>query len=114
MRDYKPRYYILNGHTPVPVADMLEWAKWFETAGDARIVAQTEISENVRVSTVFLGMDHSFGFGADRAPMIFETMTFGGPCDQNQTRCSTWTEALLMHAAAIAMAVLDAPFKTVQ
>ncbi len=100
MKDYKPRYYILDGHTPVLVADVLEWTKWLETAGDARIVAQTQVSEGVFVSTVFLGLDHSFNFVADRAPMIFETMTFGGSCDQNQRRCATWSEAEQCHADA--------------
>ena len=30
------------------------------------------------VSTVWLGLDHSFSLGADRVPLIFETMVFGG------------------------------------
>ena len=32
---------------------------------------------NVRVSTIFLGLDHNV-FG-DRPPELFETMVFGGP-----------------------------------
>lgn len=48
-----------------------EWTAWFETA-DLR-VAETWI-DNVRVSTVFLGLDHNVFPGRD--PALFETMVF--------------------------------------
>ena len=51
-------YYILDGHTPVKVDDVLEWAKRFEKAD--RQVCVTEVGEAL-VSTVFLGLDHAFG-----------------------------------------------------
>lgn len=88
--------FILQGKTPVP-ADLMTWAKWFETAD--RKVAADEIGD-VRISTVFLGLDHSFGHGA---PLLFETMIFGGRHDQHQTRASTWEEAEKQHAEAMAM-----------
>ena len=34
--------------------------------------------------------------------MLFETMVFGGPMDQEQDRCTTWDEAEAMHAAMVA------------
>lgn len=86
--------YILDGKTVVPCNDLMEWARWFETA--ERHVAIKVIGD-VRVSTVFLGLDHSFG-GA--TPILFETIIFGGPHDQYQERCSTWDEADAMHARA--------------
>ena len=91
--------YILDGHEPTPVDDLLEWAKWFETAD--RHVAQTDINNDVRVSTVFLGLDHSFGNGP---PILFETMIFGGVYDQYQERYSTWNEAKKGHEIAIEIA----------
>jgi len=86
--------YILVGHEPTPVEDVLEWAKWFET-GDRR-VAGTRIWW-VEVSTVFLGLDHNFGFEEGERPILFETMVFGGLLDGEQERYATWDEALAGH-----------------
>jgi len=92
--------YILDGHTPKP-ADLMTWARWFETARDERIVAKTAVG-GMSVSTVFLGLDHSFGSGP---PMLFETMIFGGPLDREyQERCSTWEQAEEMHERAVQVA----------
>ena len=52
---------------------------------------------SVSVSTVFLGMDHSFGGGS---PVLFETMIFGGEHDQYQERYCTWDEAEKGHQIA--------------
>lgn len=40
---------------------------------------------DVTVSTVYLGLDHRWG---DGPPLIFETMIFGGPYDQDCWRYS--------------------------
>lgn len=50
--------------------DMLAWARWMETAD--RTVAVTD-NGVILVSTVFLGIDHSF---LGPKPILFETMTF--------------------------------------
>ncbi len=106
--------YILgeDGKTPVPAGDLLSWAMAMEKRDkDARGPAPgaswacldfTFVSAAVQVSTVFLGLDHRFG--ADGPPVVFETMTFGGPFDQEQDRYSTWEEAEAGHAAAVARA----------
>jgi hypothetical protein len=92
-------HYILEGHKAVP-ADLMQWAEFFEnTAG--RTVALTMVGK-VRVSTVFLGIDHSFGSG--RGPLLFETMIFGGKHDQYQERYVTWEEAEAGHAEAVKLA----------
>lgn len=78
--------YILEGKKVIP-CDLMTWAKWFETAD--RTVAKAEIGDSL-VSTVFLGIDHSSGYGP---PMLFETMVFGGSLDQKQDRYSRWEEA---------------------
>jgi hypothetical protein len=84
--------YILDGHTAKPVDDVLEWGTWFETAN--RRVAKDTIGDS-EVSTVFIGLDHSFG--GDK-PLIFETMVFDGPLDGEMDRYSTWEEAEKGHA----------------
>lgn len=85
--------YILNGTIPRPCDDLLEWARWFETA--ERHVA-VEDTGNERISTIFLSLDHSFG--RDATPVLWETMVFGGPFDQEQDRCSgSWEDAEAMH-----------------
>ena len=78
--------YILNGHQPVPCLDLMWWSWWFATAD--RHVRDTA-RDDVRVSTVFLGVDH--GFGGRRE--LFETMLFVNGTDQGVERYSTWDEA---------------------
>lgn len=92
-------YYRLEGHNPVPCTNR-EWSHWFETT--PRHVDKTELEGDVRVSTVFLGLDHSFG---DGEPLLFETMIFGGPHDGYQERCSTWDQAVEMHRNAVEVAM---------
>lgn len=87
--------YILIGQTPVPEPDLLTWARWFETA--ERHVGDTTIG-SVRVSTVFMGLDHRFG---DGPPLLFETMIFSDGDGEESWRCSTWLEAEAQHAAAV-------------
>lgn len=95
--------YILVGHTPVRCDDLLEWAEWEERAlrDGSYVVAKTNVSSSVEVSTVFLGLDHQWG---DGPPILFETMIFGGPRNQTQWRYATWDEAVDGHAYAVAYA----------
>ena len=92
-------HYVLIGQTPVPEPDLLTWARWME--GNRR-VAFTRLPW-CHVSTVFLGLDHSFRPGAE--PVLFESMTFW-PADggYEQERCSTWLEAEAMHKHMVAEA----------
>jgi len=92
----KPRYYILEGKKVVGVDDVLVWGKMFNSRED-RIVKKTKIGD-VEVSTVFLGIDHSFGVGK---PLLFETMIFGGGNDGYQERYETWRQAEAGHRKAI-------------
>jgi hypothetical protein len=87
--------YILEGTTPVPV-DLLTWAQWFETA--ERHVADTWVTPTLRVSTVFLGLDHQYGEGP---PLVFETMVFEGGDGQECERYSTWAAAEQGHQAMV-------------
>jgi hypothetical protein len=53
----------------------------------------------VRVSTVFLGLDHNY-LGRGK-PLLFETMVFGGLNDGEQIRTSTWEAAEQAHEQMI-------------
>lgn len=88
-----PGYYILVGHTPYPTNDVKKWGQWFRTAPRyQRKVAHTESDDGkVSVSTVFLGIDYSHG--DSQAPLLFETMVFGGEHDGEMCRYSTWKQA---------------------
>jgi len=92
--------YKLIGRLPVPVADLIEWASWFETAD--RRVARTDVGP-LHVSTVFLGIDHSFSNFPDTTPILFETMIFDDTdgLDHYCDRYASWDEAERGHAAAV-------------
>jgi hypothetical protein len=90
--------YILgpDGRTPVKEPDLYKWVRQAEAAKWS--VQQTTLGK-IKVSTVFLGIDHSFG---DGPPLLFETMIFGGKYeeDEYQERYSTWAQAEAGHEVA--------------
>ena len=88
--------YILNKRGEPKKADLLPWARWYETAD--RQLAETRI-EQTRISTVFLGLDHSFGL--DGPPVLWETMVFGGKLDEEQCRYTSKDDALTGHARMV-------------
>ncbi len=78
--------------------DMIEWGKRL-TDLEYKRVAYDELADGtIIVSTVWLGLDHNWGEGR---PLIFETMVFGGPNDQDQYRYSTEAEALAGHVERV-------------
>jgi hypothetical protein len=82
----KPRYFHRDGTAITSnelMPDFLQWALYFETAD--RRVAQDKTLYGERLSTVFLGMDHSFNFHPDATPILFETMLFA-PRDREARR----------------------------
>ena len=81
-------YYRRDG-TPYP--DVSAWAIDFEYMD--RQVGRTILKDGTIISTVYLGLDHSFGLGE---PLIFETMVH---IDQwvDQIRYSTEAEAKAGH-----------------
>lgn len=93
------RYWILDGHQPVPVDDVRTWGLWFQDITKRR-VDYTEFPGGY-VSTVFLGLNHRFGPGK---PLLFETMVFGGPHDELCDRYETWEEAEAGHRRAVELA----------
>jgi len=90
--------YILDDNgNPVPEPDTIRWAKWFENNG--RHIGCDNIGD-IRISTVFLGIDHSFD---DGPPVLWETMIFGGKHDQYQERYRSREDAIAGHARSVFM-----------
>jgi hypothetical protein len=89
-----------ENHTPVKCQS---WEEYFASAERDHHVAHTEITDNIRVSTIFL---HCAALGHGELLIenpeffedFFETMIFGGPLDRCQCRYRTWDEAVAGHA----------------
>jgi len=75
----------------------MKWGQWFETAD--RQVRDT-FRDDVRVSTVFLGLDHNFD--DDGPPVLFETMVFINGSGDEIERYRTWDEAVRGHENMVA------------
>jgi hypothetical protein len=91
--------YILKDGVPIRTPDILTWGRWYESADEERRVARDEI-DGVLVSTVFLGLDHSFDMGGP--PVLWETMIFG----LDEEYCERYTsreDAEAGHAQAVEM-----------
>jgi hypothetical protein len=97
MRDFDV-YYILEDKEVRKVRSLTKWGEWMAKAD--RHVAQTHV-DHFFVSTVFLGLDHSWLAGP---PLLFETMVFdgdGATQDWSGLECrrySIWAEAETGHA----------------
>lgn len=103
-------YYVLDeNNQAIASTDIKKVAAQIQSA-DKRRVAEDMI-DRYWVSTVFMGVDHSFGGGP---PLIFETMIFDTsrkkPLGNNRMslgkevycdRYSTWDEALVGHQKAV-------------
>ncbi len=84
-----------------------EWARLSSDRTYARI-AYTQVG-HLEVSTVWLGIDH--GFGWTERPLIFETMILGATDseDDYQARWSTEQEALDGHSEAAPLPAYSQP-----
>jgi len=95
-----PDKYILHGKDILPEPDLYAWGEWLQDPTNCR-VAEDFIGP-MRISTVFLGLDHNWGSGE---PILFETMIFGIPEGDKENyyeeRCATYDEAEEMHALAV-------------
>lgn len=95
------RLYVLQAGIPIPTNDMEAWSM-FMGSGE-RVLKTTDVftpgAETVRVSTVFLGLDHNFFGGGP--PILWETMVFGGPHDTAQRRYSSAKDALEGHQKTV-------------
>lgn len=89
-------YWILDDDGTPREVDLRTWGRWMETS--ARQIADDTVGD-VRISTVFLGIDHAHGGGP---PVLWETKVFGGALDQEQERYTSREAALRGHAAMVA------------
>ncbi|HEY6143716.1 MAG TPA: hypothetical protein VIV55_09930 [Flavobacterium sp.] len=99
-------WYILKGKIPEKVG-WEEYLNWGYNGGNTK-VDRTDIG-NILVSTVFLGIDHSF---RSDVPILFETMIFGGELEGYQERYSTWDEAVKGHKRACDRVLKEFSLKT--
>jgi hypothetical protein len=91
-------YFVLDEQgDPLPVSDTDAWLQWFERAD--RRVAQTMVTPDVAVLTIFSGVDE---VAEGTAPRPFETRVFGGVLDGEEVRHPTRTDALTGHAKVVA------------
>ncbi len=98
-------HYILIDGVAVLEPDVMKWADWMDYGGSdethPRFLARTEVGD-VRVSTVFLGIDHNWS--REGPPILWETMVFGGEHDDYCKRYPTPEEAKKGHAFAVMLA----------
>lgn len=93
--------YVLDAlGDPKPEPDLLTWAHWYEQAvdSDTLAVSKTHISD-VTVSTIFLALDKRLG--CPGAPILWETMIFGGEHDERTWRYTSRGAAQLHHAQIV-------------
>ena len=93
-------FYTLDEHgQPQACDDVLAWARWMEEHRNEKHIAldldEGDGEKRVRVSTVFLGIDH--GFFSEGPPILWETMVFGGPLDGEQERYTSREAAFQGH-----------------
>jgi hypothetical protein len=103
-------YYVLGPDGEPREATQEEWSAWSKDADWEKHHRVAEWStEQVRVSTVFLAIDHSHGMGGP--PILFETMVFlakgvtrVGPYGDNECwRSCTRAEAQADHDRVVLM-----------
>lgn len=87
-------HYIEDPDGTVRLAkDIQEWSAAFKDRRSHQSLITLE-HDQVRVSTVFLGLNHNFYGGP---PLLYETMVFGGDLDQECRRYHTREEAMKGH-----------------
>jgi hypothetical protein len=90
----RSEYYRLEGRQLVACP----FEEWAQAHTSVQHVGDTTV-KGVRISTVFLGVDHSHGRAL---PLVFETLVFGGALDQEMVRYTVYDEAEAGHAAMVA------------
>lgn len=91
--------YILDADgNPQLEPDLMKWAVWFENA-DNRRVALDALPNGVQVSTMFLGLDHSFTMQGP--PVLWETMVHDGKNWTEQHRYTSLQQAKDGHATVL-------------
>jgi hypothetical protein len=103
---FRTGQYILVDKKPVQASSIFEWGNFMEDNDVKRVGIDYFKDKSIRVSTVFLGIDHNFR--SEGPPVLFETMIFGGNLSEYQDRYCTWEEAEEGHSEAIKKIYEDA------
>ncbi len=88
--------YIIDGYKVRAEPDYKKWLEWYSVAD--RAVGKTDVGD-AQISTVFLSFDHSYEWGS--APILFETMVFGGELDGETVRYETREQAERGHVIMV-------------
>jgi hypothetical protein len=88
-------YCLNDDHSVAPIEDVATWGRWME---DADRTVELTVGATWRVSTMFLGIDYCWLGGE---PILFETMTFGGPRAGEMLRYHSWDEAVIGHRGEV-------------
>ncbi len=96
MKEFNDYYILVNKKSVLVGWD--KYLEWLNKDPRATKLWNTSVGEG-RVSTIFLGMDHSYAFEEPTVPILFETMVFdtGTELDEAQERYSTYDEAYAGH-----------------
>lgn len=104
-------YYTLDAaFRPIPcnISGYFDWldrlpekGSWYLSKTACGLQLARDIVSGLRVSTVYLGMDHAWGLG--QRPVLWETMVFDDDAsrsrwDQYQDRYTSHAEAMAGHA----------------
>ena len=86
--------YILDlERNPIKEPNIMKWGRWFKK--NERHIGDTKIGD-IRISTVFLGLDHQFDIQPG-SPVLWETMVFGGELDGEMERYTSLESAKYGH-----------------
>lgn len=104
----KDKFILDENNNPIP-ADLMTWGIFMEDETHRRIVKKENVAD-VRVSTVFIGLDHKFSLQEEKEhpdyePHIFETMIFTDHGRGHEIYCmryATWQKAEEGHKRAVA------------
>jgi hypothetical protein len=95
-------WYILTADNQPVAVSVREASKWIEENPTKKQIGfdilQDENGNEISVSTVFLGLDHSWD---NQGLILWKTMIFGGINDEYEERYNSYEDALEGHQRAI-------------
>lgn len=93
-------WYVLDEYLNIREATIEEWEEYYCDM-EKRRIAFTRVSPRIMVSTVFLGLDHSFK--EDTTPVLFESLVIGGKHSDDMLRYTSFDDAIKGHNELVAM-----------
>jgi hypothetical protein len=96
-------WYTLDENNKIVEANVETFDEWIQKNPLKKPVKQ-EFVDKIYISTVFLGLDHSYG---GTVPLLWETMIFEGSLDGYQERYTSYEEAVKGHEFAVQMVKND-------